>query len=99
MSVIELVNLRIRPEVGEADFLTAAEAANGFLKTCPGFVRRRLARHEDGSWIDCVEWASMDAALKAADLFNGREETRAFNAAIAPGSVTMRHFNVLCATG
>jgi hypothetical protein len=91
--VIELVSLRCRPSAEEG-FVHAAAGATAFLRTCQGFVRRRLAKGEDGAWVDYVEWESMEDALAAAAQFNQVPETRAFNAAIEPGSVVMRHLAV-----
>lgn len=97
--VIEQVLLRVRPELSDDAFLAAAEAANAFLKGCKGFVRRRLAKAADGQWLDEVEWRSMEEALAAAKAFNASPTTKAFNEAIAPGSVVMRHFTIRAATG
>jgi hypothetical protein len=61
------------------------------LSECDGFIRRRLAKSDDGEWVDCIEWQSPDYALAAAKRFNEAHETREFNDAIEPGSVVMRH--------
>jgi hypothetical protein len=95
--VIELVSLRLVPSESDESFVRAAEAATAFLRTCQGFLRRRLARGEDGSWVDYVEWDSMQDALSAARQFNHAPETQAFNAAIEAGSVLMRHLTVYAA--
>ena len=92
--VVEIVELRVRTEVSDAEFIRAAEQASAFLRTRPGFIRRRLAKGEDGVWLDCVEWASMPEAVAAAKAFNATEATIAFNSAIAPGSARMRHLTV-----
>lgn len=97
--VIELVLLKIKPGVPDSDFLSAASAASGFLKGCKGFICRRLAKGEAGQWIDYVEWHSMEAALAAAEAFNASPVTKAFNDAIEPGSVVMRHLTIRAATG
>lgn len=95
--VIELVSLRIRGNVIEADFVRAAETATRFLSSCTGFIRRRLAKSDAGDWVDYVEWHSLDDALAAAKQFTQAPETRDFHAAIEPGSVTMRHLTTYSA--
>jgi heme-degrading monooxygenase HmoA len=92
--IVEMVELKVRAEVSEEEFLRAAEAASAFLRTLPGFLRRRLLKGPDEEWVDYVEWASMPEALAAAAAFNGEAATDAFNAALAPGSVRMRHFSI-----
>jgi hypothetical protein len=92
--VIELVMLRTKASVTDEAFLAAAAQAHEFLKGREGFLRRRLAKDEDGKWVDYVEWATMPEALAAARSFNASAATQAFNAAIEPGSVSMRHFTV-----
>jgi hypothetical protein len=92
--VIELVELRIRPELADEDFLAAAEVATALLRELRGFCSRRLAKAADGLWIDYVEWESMELALEAARRFNSDPRASVFNSMIAPGSVTMRHFTV-----
>jgi hypothetical protein len=92
--VIELVELRIRPELTDESFLEAAEVASSLLRELRGFCARRLAKAADGLWIDYVEWESMELALEAARRFNSDPRASVFNSMIAPGSVTMRHFTV-----
>jgi hypothetical protein len=93
--VIELVELRIRPELADESFLAAAEVATSLLHEFAGFRARRLAKSTDGLWIDYVEWESMELALEAARRFNADPRAALFNSMIAPGSVTMRHFTVV----
>ncbi|SON54444.1 Cyclic di-GMP phosphodiesterase response regulator RpfG [Hartmannibacter diazotrophicus] len=65
-SVIELQALKLRDGIEEAEFLAAVNAATEFLKTCPGFIRRRLARGAADEWVDYLEWASSGDAREAA---------------------------------
>jgi hypothetical protein len=69
-AVIELAPFRLRDGVTEAALLAAADAIQrDFLARQPGFVRRDLARGEDGRWADVVYWAdgaSAAAAMAAA---------------------------------
>ena len=92
--VIELVTFKTREGVQESDFARAAESADKFLLTCKGFRQRRLANRNGCEWLDYVEWDSMQDALDAANAFGKVPETSEFNAAIDPGSVIMRHFEI-----
>jgi len=89
--VIELVLLRVRHSVSDEAFLAAAASANDVLTRCRGFLRRRLAKEEHGQWVDYVEWETLPDALAAAEAFSADAAAQPFNAAIEPGSVTMRH--------
>lgn len=91
-NVIEIVTYRAR--LDDAAFLATVPPTMDFLKTCPGYLGRRLAQAADGQWADIVHWASMQDALAAAARFNESPLTAPFNAAIAPGSATMRHYTL-----
>ena len=87
--VIETVTFRLADGLSETDFLKSAEAASSFLKSCPGFVSRRLSAGEDGVWLDLVEWTSADAAKTAIAKAAKTPGLAAFLASAAPGSEEM----------
>ncbi|MDR3763273.1 MAG: hypothetical protein P4M01_04185 [Acidobacteriota bacterium] len=93
--VVELVTYQLKPETQEAAFLAAVEQSNQFLRTCAGFVERRVAR-ETGLpiWLDMLFWQTMEQALSAAAQFNHQPETEAFNNLIDRSSAMMTHFDV-----
>jgi Response regulator containing CheY-like receiver domain and AraC-type DNA-binding domain len=93
-SVIELVSLRLREGVAEAEFLDAVEAATAFLKSCPGFIRRRLAKGAEDEWVDYLEWETRDAARAAASLGRSASGMRAFLRAIDDRSLDRRKLTV-----
>jgi len=92
--VIELVLLKTKSGLSDDAFLSTVAATTEFLKSCKGFICRRLAKGEEGQWLDYLEWASMDDALAAAKAFNTSGTTKAFNESIDPASVIMRHLTV-----
>jgi len=92
--VIELVLLKTKSGLSDDAFLATVAATTEFLKSCKGFICRRLAKGEEGQWLDYLEWTSMDDALAAAKAFNASPVTKAFNEAIDPASVIMRHLTV-----
>ncbi|ODN71927.1 response regulator [Methylobrevis pamukkalensis] len=92
--VIELVPLTLREGVGEADFLSAAEAAADLLKSCPGFVRRRLARGAADEWVDFVEWERPEPASEAARTARQEDCMRAYLETIGGVSSAGRRLKV-----
>jgi hypothetical protein len=93
--VIEIVTYR--SALDAAAFLATVPPTMEFLRARPGFRGRQLAQADDGQWADVVQWASMAEALDAAARFNASPLTAAFNAAISPGTVVMRHYSVAAA--
>ena len=62
---------------GERDaFLAKRPAAMAVLSAFDGFVDARLAEYDDGTWIDVVQWRSVEAAKAAADTFLEHEAAR-----------------------
>src|SRR6476659_4833504 len=61
---LELVTFRVA-NGDTRKFLDANASINDWLKRQPGFVSRRLAERDDGSYVDIVFWQSHEAALAA----------------------------------
>lgn len=93
--VVEVVTYRIG--IARDAFLATVPPTMDFLRACSGFLGRQVAENADGSWIDLVQWASMEMALAAAARFNQSPLTAPFNAAIPPGSAVMRHYTIAAA--
>lgn len=89
--VIETVTFKLNAGVSHADFVAAAEGMGAWIQAQPGFLRRRLSCTEDGTWIEHVEWADMDAAKAAAASIGDAPGNAAFLSAIEGPSVTMMH--------
>lgn len=75
-------------------FMRSNTEVDQWLKTQDGFMFRCLSEKEDGTWIDIVHWASMDAAHKAGDVFINTFKDADFMRAIDPNTVNMNHGNV-----
>ncbi|HEU4405995.1 MAG TPA: hypothetical protein VFS43_12075 [Polyangiaceae bacterium] len=97
--VIETVTFRGKDGVAESEFLAAAERATAFMTACAGFLRRRLSRQNDGTWIEHVEWASLEDAKAAAAAIGTDERARAFVRAIDGPSVAMAHSELAISVG
>lgn len=66
--VIEWAPFRLRDDVTEAELLEASGVIQrDFLDRQPGFLRRELARSDDGIWSDVVHWSDAGAARAAMD--------------------------------
>jgi len=67
--VIETVVFKLLPNKSNDDFLATVPASTSFIENSAGFVSRRLSCGEDGTWIEHVEWETMEDAQKAGALF------------------------------
>ena len=92
--VIETVVFKLEADVSKEDFVASAFAMKPFLEAQPGFVHRRLSCAEDGTWIEHIEWAGMDAAKGAAAAIGNAPEAASFVKAINGPSVKMMHSDV-----
>lgn len=95
--VIELVSFALKPNADESAFLSNNAAVEAFCRRQGGFVSRRLSRDDNGGWVDCVEWATMEAAQAAAKAIGKAEGVGPWLAAIDMDSLSMRHLTVQAA--
>jgi hypothetical protein len=96
-TVAEIVTFRLRPGVAESEFLASVPATEAFLRTCPGFMRRRLARDADGAWVDFAEWRDLAAAKAASEGFMTHPDVRAFCGMIDLATTECRHLAIRAA--
>ncbi len=67
-SVIQAFLVRTKTGVSVSEFERVAAESNLFVKKLGGFISRRLFHTEgEGPWLDVIEWASWEAAEKAAE--------------------------------
>jgi hypothetical protein len=97
MTCAEIVTFRTKDGVADAAYLAAAEKLDPWLKSCPGFITRRLSKSEDGLWTDYLEWTSKDAAMKAGEGFMSQPEALAMMELSIEESFAMRHEPILLA--
>jgi hypothetical protein len=94
--IVETSQFRAKPGVSDAQLLAASQLAyEGFLSRCKGLVGRELLKADDGTWFDIVRFETMTDATAAMEGFLGRSSTKAFEDAIDPATVQMRHFEVV----
>lgn len=89
--VIETVLFKLEEGVSKEDFIKHAETMRPFVEGQKGFVHRRLSCTEDGTWIEHIEWESMEDAKSAAANIGSSELTKDFGKAINGPSVQMMH--------
>ena len=89
--VIETVTFKLNDGVSRADFIAAAKEMNSWVDSRPGLLQRRLSCAEDGTWIEQIEWADMDAAQAAAATAPSAPENAGFMSAINGPTVQLMH--------
>lgn len=89
--IIETVTFKLKTGVNRAHFIDAAERANAFITSRPGFVRRRLSVAEDGTWSEHIEWDDMASAKGAATAIGTSVDAAAFLDAIDGSTVSLSH--------
>src|SRR5689334_7511756 len=66
---IEIVIFQLKPDVAAEDFQTAVDETTALLKVQAGFISRTVGKSESGEWLDILYWDAVDAAKKAASVF------------------------------
>lgn len=97
--VVETVTFNLNEGVSRDHFLATNPVVERFLEESPGFLTRRLAEGEDGSWVDHVEWRSMAEALTAGEQMIAREDMKPFLDLIRPDSVSINHRHLVISQG
>ncbi|OCW57688.1 antibiotic biosynthesis monooxygenase family protein [Hoeflea olei] len=98
-NVIETVTFTLNDGVSREDFVAAAMAMSAWVKERPGFLARRLSCTEDGTWIEHVQWADMNAAKAAAAEIGKAPGNAGFLAAINGPTVQLMHSELEVAIG
>lgn len=89
--IIETVTFRLEDGVSKQRFLETVAASTEFIKSRPGFIARRLSCGKDGTWVEHIEWATLEAAQSAAAALPKTESVRPFLDCINGPSAVMRH--------
>lgn len=97
--VAEVVTFTLLAGSDEAEFVTAAQAMEPFLRSTGHMIRRTLSKADDGTWTDHIVWTSMEAAQTAAEAMMAQPEAGPFMGMINPEGVVMRHDRILMQQG
>lgn len=55
---IETVQFKLQENVEELNFVAEIEKTKPLISEIDGFVKRSIAKGENGTWIDVLEWES-----------------------------------------
>ena len=92
---IELVIFKLINGSASNDFVAANEKLSEWLRNQPGFEFRNLSLQDDGSWVDVLQWSSMENAKRAAEKIMQELGNSPCMAMIDPDSVKMSHSQVM----
>lgn len=90
-NIIETVTFKLNDGVSREDFIAAAKEMSPWVESRPGFLHRRLSCAEDGTWIEHIQWADMDAARVAAAEIGKAPGNANFLTAINGPTVQLTH--------
>ncbi len=95
MAVIEIVKLRLKDGVDEAEFRVINERfQKEVVPTLPGLQRREATRSPEGEWLLVLRYVDMDSATRAmqADTSDVSHKLISF---IDMGSMSVGHYEIV----
>ncbi|HZH25797.1 MAG TPA: hypothetical protein VEY95_01325 [Azospirillaceae bacterium] len=92
--VLEVVTFSLLPGTDVAAFLREAENASAVQRAMPGFLSRRMAKSQDGGWIDVTEWTDAASAARAAETFHTIPAAQPFCGMIDMETARMTHHGI-----
>ncbi len=95
--VVEIVRFRLKENVTRDEFAATLPASNRFLEAREGFVSRRLSADEEGTWVEHIEWTSMEAAKAAAAAFFVEDSLEPMRNAIEGKGAEVNHNRIVVA--
>lgn len=88
---IESVSFTLAQGATTETLLEASPAITTFLKTCDGFISRRLSSDDSGNWLEYIEWESNQAAKSAMELAQKNASLAPYMQAIDIQNAKMAH--------
>jgi len=67
VGTIEVVVFKTIPGFTKQEVIEAAKAVNPVVEKFNGFISRKLAVNEDGTWTDIVYWTDLESAKQAGE--------------------------------
>ncbi len=90
---VEVVLFDVFEGYSEEQVQNAFTSLNDIIKLYPGFLRRTMAKNEEGKYIDIIYWTNMQAAkTAAAEIMKNQNAVAVFNI-IKPETIQMFHFD------
>ncbi len=90
-AVVELVLMRAKAGLSEAEVRAAGDAAQPEMDALPGLLSRELLLSDDGLWVDIVHWDSLENAQGALKLAEGMPKLQHLFSLLDESSVQMYH--------
>ena len=96
---IETVTFELEDGISKEQFLDVVAVSTEFVQSQPGFLARRLSRAEDGTWIEHIEWETLEAARAAAAAISEAESVKPFLKCISGPSAKLVHSQLEISVG
>ncbi len=97
--IIEVVTFRLAQGVSREAFLKTVPASSEFVSKMPGFIARRLSESEDGTWLEHIEWETLEHAKVASEAFMKKESLKPMMEAIDGPGAKMSHNRLYVSVG
>ncbi len=98
-TVIETVTFKLAEGVEDGAFEATFPALEAFTESQKGFIARRFSKGEDGTWLDHIEWSSLQDAQAASENFMQTESIKPFMQCVDGSSVQMSHNQLIVSMG
>lgn len=92
--MIETVRFELEDNVDELAFMAEIESTKPVLSALDGFVKRCVAKSDDGTWIDMLEWESEFEFQRLNQLLSATPELSNYVSMINLGSLTSQAFEL-----
>jgi hypothetical protein len=94
-TVVEVVTFKLAPGMTDEKFMAiVAEMEKLFICKTPGFIRRTIAKADNGLWFDYVEWADMKSASGAMESAMKDKGAEAFVQAMSPDGMNQVYWTI-----
>ena len=97
--VIETVTFKLEDGVSKEAFLGTVKFATEFVMSRPGFLSRRLSCAADGTWIEHIEWETIEDAQGAATAIWQTASVEPFLKCISGPSAKLTHSELEVSVG
>ena len=97
--IIEVVTFKLAEGISDQEFLKTVPASSEFVRHLKGFVARRLSKADDGTWLEHIEWESLEDANAASEKFMKEESLKPMMQAIDGPGAKMGHNQLLVSVG
>ncbi len=91
VGIIEVVIFKTNQGFSEQEVIEAANAVNPVVKQFEGFISRKLAVSEDGTWTDIVYWTDLASAKHAGEQVMKSKTCQKFFSMIDEKSMQFMH--------